>query len=266
MVEPYSFTQGTIPLLVSVPHDGQHIPEPIAARMVERARTMPDTDWHVRRLYDFAGTLGASVLGATHSRYVVDLNRDPAGEALYPGADNTEIVPTTMFDRDPIYLSGDTPDDAEVETRVTTYWQPYHDMLAEEIARIRARFGFAVVFDAHSIRSEVPRFFDGRIPDLNFGTASGASADPGLAARAFRVLDTAEDFSAVLDGRFTGGYITRHYGKPGEDVHTLQLELSQRTYMNETHPFAYRPDLAAALIPVLRRLIDALIDWTRKRR
>ncbi len=266
MVEPYRFEQGTVPLLVSVPHDGQRVPDRIAARMTEAARTMPDTDWHVQRLYDFAGELGAGVLAATHSRYVVDLNRDPTGAALYPGADNTEIVPTTLFDREPIYRPGNAPDASEIAARITTYWRPYHDKLAAEIDRIRARSGFAVVFDAHSIRSQVPRFFDGTLPDLNFGTASGASADPGLAARAFRVLDTADGYSAVLDGRFTGGYITRQYGAPGEDVHTLQLELSQRTYMNESYPFEFRPDLAQALVPVLSDLIEAVIAWTRERR
>lgn len=265
-MKPYRFEAGTVPLLVSVPHDGQNVPEEIAARMTDTAREIPDTDWHVQRLFGFAGELGASVLAATHSRYVVDLNRNPAGDALYPGAENTEIVPLTMFDRDTIYQPGEAPDDAEVAERVATYWQPYHDKIAAEIDRIRETFGFAVLFDAHSIRSEVPRFFEGRIPDLNFGTASGASANPGLASRAFNVLDTAEGYSAVLDGRFTGGYITRHYGAPADDVHTMQLELSQRTYMNEPHPFEYRPDLAASLIPVLRALIEEVLAWTRERR
>ncbi len=266
MVEPYRFEAGSIPVLVSIPHDGRHVPDAIAARMTAPARRIPDTDWHVRRLYDFAGALGAAVLAATHSRYVVDLNRDPAGEALYPGADNTEIVPTSTFDRDPIYPPGAAPDAAEMASRIAAFWRPYHEMLAAEIDRIRARHGFAVIFDAHSIRSEVPRFFAGRLADFNFGTASGTSADPGLASRAFRVLDTADGYSAVRDGRFTGGYITRHYGAPAEDVHTLQLELSQRTYMNESHPFAFRPDLAQSLVPVLRRLIEEVIAWTRERR
>jgi len=266
MAEPYRFEEGSIPLLVSIPHDGRHVPDEIAARMTEAGRGIPDTDWHVGRLYDFVGGLGASVLAATHSRYVVDLNRDPAGEALYPGADNTEIVPTTTFDRQPIYLLGNAPDASEIAARIATYWQPHHERLVAEIDRIRARFGFAVVLDAHSIGSEVPRFFDGRLTDLNFGTASGASADPGLAARAFRVLETADGYSAVLDGRFTGGYITRQYGVPAEDVHVMQLELSQRIYMNESPPFAFRPDLAAPLVSVLRRLIEEMIAWTRERR
>jgi N-formylglutamate deformylase len=261
MVEPYRFTPGTTPLLVSIPHDGQIVPDDIAARMTETARRIPDTDWHVNVLYDFAAAMGAGVLAATHSRYVVDLNRDPAGEALYPGADNTEIVPLTTFDREPIYLPGQDPDAEAIAARVVAHWRPYHQRLASEVAALRDRFGFAVVFDAHSIRSVVPRFFDGQIPDFNFGTASGASADSELARRAFAVLDGAPGYTAVLDGRFTGGYITRHYGAPADGIHTLQLELSQRTYMNEAYPFDYRADLADRLKPVLRLLLQTVLAW-----
>ena len=260
-MDVYRFQQGTLPLLISVPHDGQFVPEDIAARMTEAARRIPDTDWHVQRLYDFAAGLGASVLAATHSRYVVDLNRDPEGKPLYPGADNTEVCPTATFDLEPIYADGAAPDDSEIEARIATYWRPYHDRIAAELGRLRDAFGVAVLFDAHSIRSEVPRFFEGRLPDFNFGTASGASADDGLARDAFAVLDDAAGYTAVLNGRFTGGYITRHYGDPARGIHALQLELSQATYMNETHPFDYRPDLADGLKPVLKRLIERIVAW-----
>lgn len=261
----FRFREGTAPLLVSVPHDGRHVPDAIAARMTEAARRIPDTDWHVARLYDFAHELGASVIEATHSRYVVDPNRDPKGSALYPGADNTEICPLQTFDLKPIYLDGETPDEAEVQERIATYWRPYHGRVAAELDRLRATFGVVVLFDAHSIRSRVPRFFDGVIPDFNLGTASGASADGGLARRAFAVLDGARGYSAVLDGRFTGGYITRHYGDPTNGVHAIQLELSQATYMNEAYPFDYRPELAEKIRPVLRCLIETIVDWTGTR-
>lgn len=266
MVEPYRFTPGTTPLLVSIPHDGRHVPAALAARMTPQALRLPDTDWHVGMLYDFAGGLGASVLAATHSRYVADLNRDPAHADLYPGAENTEIVPTTTFAREAIYTPGSEPDEAETRERVATYWRPYHERLGAETAALRDRFGVAVLFDAHSIRSRVPRFFDGLLPDFNFGTASGASADAALAARAFRVLDGAEGFTSVSNGRFTGGYITRAYGAPADGVHALQLELSQRTYMNEAHPFDYRPDLARRVKPVLRRLLEEILAWLGERR
>lgn len=257
----FDFTPGTTPLLVSIPHDGRSIPDDIAARMTDAALRIPDTDWHVGRLYDFAGELGAGVLAARHSRYVVDLNRDPEGQALYPGADNTEIVPLDTFDREPIYRPGAAPDADETGERIARFWRPYHERLASEIAALRQRHGHAVLFDAHSIRSVVPRFFEGTLPDFNFGTARGASADAGLAAAAFRALAAAEGYSAVDNGRFTGGYITRRYGTPADGVHAIQLELSQRTYMDEAHPFAYRADLADGVRPVLRELLAAMIDW-----
>ena len=262
----YDFMPGTTPVLVSIPHDGRTIPEGIAARMTDEALRIPDTDWHVGRLYDFAGELGAGVLAARHSRYVVDLNRDPSGAALYPGADNTEIVPLRTFDREPVYRDGAAPGEAEIEERVAGFWQPYHDRLAAEIGALRERHGVAILFDAHSIRSVVPRFFEGTLPDFNFGTARGTSADAALAASAFRALDSAEGYSAVDNGRFTGGYITRSYGAPADRVHAIQLELSQRTYMDEAYPFGYRPDLADAVKPVLREMLAAMVGWARARR
>ena len=264
MMDPtYAFTAGTAPVLVSIPHDGRLIPPEIRSRMTAQALRIPDTDWHVDRLYDFAAAMGASVLVARYSRYIVDLNRDPAGTALYPGADNTEIVPSTTFDRAPIYRAGAEPDDAEIAARVRDYWRPYHDRLDAEATALRDRHGRVVVFDAHSIRSVVPRFFAGVLPDFNFGTVSGASADGGLAARAFAVLDAAAGYTAADNGRFTGGYITRHYGAPADGVHAIQLELSQRTYMDETHPFDYRPDRADAVRPVLRDLLATILAWVR---
>ncbi len=259
----FDFTPGTTPLLVSIPHDGRSIPDDIAARMTDAALRIPDTDWHVRRLYDFAAGLGAGVLAARHSRYVVDLNRDPEGAALYPGADNTEILPLLTFDREPIYRDGAEPDAGETGDRIERYWHPYHRRLAAETATLRERHGHAVLFDAHSIRSVVPRFFEGTLPDFNFGTARGASADSGLAASAFRVLASAEGYTAVDNGRFTGGYITRRYGAPADGIHTIQLELTQRSYMDEAYPFGYRPDLADGVKPVLRDLLAAMIDWAR---
>lgn len=264
--DPYSFTPGTTPLLISVPHDGRGVPDDIAARMTPEALRIPDTDWHVGRLFEFGAEMGAGVLAATNSRYVVDLNRDPAGEALYPGADNTEILPLTTFDRAPIYRDGAEPDADDIATRIAAYWRPYHDRLEAEIAALRDRFGVAVLFDAHSIRSRVPRFFDGVLPDFNFGTASGESADGELAARVFAVLDGAEGYSAADNGRFTGGYITRHYGAPDDGVHTIQLEMSQRIYMDEPYPFDFRPDLAARLEPVLREMIGEMLAWTEAAR
>ncbi len=260
-VAPFLFRAGRIPLLVSMPHVGTHIPADIAAVLTDEALAVPDTDWHVDRLYDFLDDLGASVIAATHSRYVVDLNRAPDGADLYPGRHTTELCPTTGFFRQPLYRDGRLPDDAEIARRVDAYWQPYHTALAAELERLRSLHGLALLWDAHSIASEVPRFFEGRLPDLNLGTNGGASCDPALAARVMTVAEAAQGYSAVLDGRFKGGYITRHYGRPDDGIHALQLELSQRTYMEEGAPFTFREELADQVRPVLRAMLEAAVAW-----
>lgn len=263
MTDPFRYTVGRTPLLVSLPHCSTRIPEEIANRMTGAALATPDTDWHVDRLYDFAHAIGAHVLTATHSRYAVDLNRDPGGQSLYAGADNTELCPLTTFDRQPIYQAGQQPGGAEIAERTERFWKPYHDRLAEALDAIHARHGIAVLFDGHTIRSEVDRFFTGRIPDLNLGTADGQSADAELEALAFATLDQS-DYQTVLNGRFTGGYITRSYGRPAAGIHAMQLELTWRNYMNEAPPYEYRPDLADQLKVVLRELLERVTEWAIK--
>lgn len=262
-MEPYRFTAGTLPLLVSMPHTGTYVPPAIKARMTEAAQGLPDTDWHMDRLYDFLGAIGASTIAATHSRYVIDLNRAPDGAALYPGANNTELCPTTTFAEEAIYRSGEEPDAAEIAQRRNDVWQPYHDRLAEELSAIKARHGIALLWDAHSIRSEVPRFFDGRLPDLNLGSADDASAEKSLMNILTSVAREAEvlGYSYAINGRFKGGYITRHYGDPANAIHAVQLELSQITYMDEDPPFAFREDLADKVRPVLAGLIQTMLAW-----
>ncbi len=259
----WTLHEGDSPLIVDVPHAGTFVPTDIAVRLSPAAQPMPDTDWHVEKLYAFAPDAGATLLYATHSRYVVDLNRDPSGVALYAGADNTEVCPTRTFASEPIYRDGAAPDAAEVAARVAEYFDPYHAMLAAQIERVRARHGFAVVLDGHSIRSEVPRFFAGTLPDLNLGTANGRSAAPSLQARATAVLADAAGFTHVVNGRFTGGWITRSHGRPDAGVHVLQLEMAERCYMDEAPPYPWNPAKAAALVAVLRALVAALSDARR---
>jgi len=261
-MEPYRFTAGTAPLLVSMPHVGTYVPAEIAERMSPVARALPDTDWHVDRLYDFLDQLGASVIAANHSRYVIDLNRAPDNQQLYPGASNTELCPTTSFDEQPLYQAGQVPDAAEVVLRRRVAWQPYHQCLQQELEALKARHGVALLWDAHSIRSRVPRFFDGQLPDLNLGTGGGTTADPGLLAR-LSALAEAGAYSCVANGRFKGGYITRNYGRPDAGIHAVQLELSQVTYMNEDPPYGFREDLAAGIRPLLRRLLETALEWAR---
>ena len=251
--------RGDSPLIISCPHDGSFIPDAIAARMHASARRAPDTDWHVSRLYAFArDTLGASMLMPSHSRYVVDLNRPPDGVALYPGRRETGLVPTIQFSAEPIYRDGEEPDGDEVRQRVDHYWRPYHEALRGEIARVRAAHGRVLLWDAHSIRSVVPMFFEGRLADLNVGTADGASASAALTSRLTAVLSAQSRHSHVLNGRFKGGYITRHYANLAQDVEAVQMEMAQSCYMDEDS-FTFRSDLAAQVQPVLRDLLTAAL-------
>lgn len=257
---PYTFREGRGPLLVSMPHTGTHVPEALARRMTEIARTVPDTDWHLERLYDFLDALGASVLVATHSRYVVDLNRPPDNANLYPGQDTTGLCPVDTFYRQPIYAPGEAPDDEEIADRVARYWTPYHAKLTEELERLKARNGRALLWDAHSIFSVVPRFFAGTLPDFNLGTAEGRSCANGVGEAVLAVAERAPGYRAVLNGRFKGGYITRRYGRPAENVHAFQLELSEATYMEESAPFRFRDDLAARVRPHLRAMVEKFME------
>ncbi|HEY7787344.1 MAG TPA: N-formylglutamate deformylase [Casimicrobiaceae bacterium] len=257
--------RGDSPLIVNVPHAGLHVPDAIALRMQPSARTLPDTDWHVDALYRFAPATGATLIAATHSRYVVDLNRDPSGVALYPGADNTELCPARTFANDSIYAPGEEPVEREIAARRATFFDPYHALLECEIARVRDRHGYAVLVDGHSIASEVPRFFAGRLPDLNLGTSDGASCDASVRALAADIVSNARGFTHVIDGRFKGGYITRHFGVPAAHVHALQLEVVQASYLDESRPAVFDPARAAALVDVLERLVVALSEWRPQR-
>lgn len=250
----YRFQPGTTRLLVSIPHAGTFLPPSLAARMTTPARALPDTDWHVDRLYDFLGDLGASALVATHSRYVVDLNRPADDTSLYPGLTETGVCPAQTFDGEDIWQPGEAPDVAETAGRIAQYWQPYHDRLRLEIDTLRARHGSVVVWDAHSIRSRVPRLFAGELPVLNFGTNDGLSCDADLSGRLLGRALGASRYPAVLDGRFKGGHITRAYGDPARNVHAVQLELAQRSYMDE-ESCEFLPEAAAEIRAVLRDLV-----------
>lgn len=259
----FHFKQGSTPLLVSMPHVGTDIPDEIAKRLSADGRDKPDTDWHLTRLYDFAEEIGASTLSARWSRYVIDLNRPPENVNLYPGQDTTGLCPVDTFHKTPLYLPGAEPDEAEIQQRLATYWQPYHQQLRSEVARLLQTHGVVVVWDAHSIASVLPRFFEGKLPDLNFGTAAGKSCAPAMSDAILDLAAAQSTYSHVLNGRFKGGYITRQYGQPQQGVHAIQLEMAQCIYMDEAAPYGYRRDLAQGVQPLLRQMLEASIAWAQ---
>ena len=268
----FSLQRGSSPLLVSMPHIGTEIPPELRPAFYPRALAVEDTDWHLAQLYNFLPELGASVLMPRFSRYVIDLNRPPDDAPMYPGAANTELCPTRFFTGEALYQPGQEPGTAERASRRSLYWQPYHTALANELERIKAQHGYALLWDAHSIRSQIPWLFEGRLPDLNIGTASGTSAhasisDAVVAAIVLgRKLSIAQGTmtSHVLNGRFKGGYITRHYGAPINRVHAVQLEKCQSLYMQEEAPFAYDAVKAAAIQPLLKDMVAQALQACQK--
>jgi N-formylglutamate deformylase len=254
---------GDAPLLVSFPHTGTEIPAAIEANLVSPWRARKDADYWVDVLYDFAHEMGATTLRTALSRTVIDVNRDPSGVSLYPGQATTGLCPIETFDGEPLYVSGCEPDAAEIARRRTEYFDPYHAAISSELQRLRARHPRVVLFDAHSIRSEVPRLFDGTLRQFNIGTNNGATCDAALTARIEKICE-ASSFDHVTNGRFRGGWITRHYGKPQDGIHAVQMELAMRGYLYEPEdtlteanwPAPLEDAHAATLRVALRDILD----------
>lgn len=250
---------GSLPILISFPHSGIVLPESLRNRLTAAGRAVPDTDWFVPELYRRClDRLDVSTLVATHSRYVVDLNRPADGSALYPGRIESAVCPIETFEGEALYAAGRELSDDELPARIDRYWRPYHLALAAERDRILAAHGRCLIWDAHSIRSHSPRLFEGELPELNLGTYSGHSAAAPLVARVVERLGAQQRFSHVVDGRFKGGHITRHFGVPARNVHAMQLEIAQRAYMSEDGPPQFDPQRAAPLSQLIEQILSAL--------
>lgn len=261
---PFQVVPGDSPVILGQPHGGTFVPPDIAARLNDRGRALADTDWHIDRLYD--GLLpGATVVRALFHRYVIDANRDPAGASLYPGQNTTGLVPVTDFDGLPIWQPGADPSTDEVQARREAWHAPYHAALVEQIDRVRARHGVAILFDCHSIRSNIPFLFDGELPVFNIGTNLGLTCAPAVEAAVADPIREAYPDQMVLNGRFKGGWTTRHYGQPGQGVHAIQMEIAQRAYLSaEAAPWTFDPAVAAPTRAMLRTLLTQLDRLARQ--
>lgn len=264
IADPYHFIPGTAPILISIPHAGTHLTPEVASGLSDAALPLSDTDWHIPKLYDFARALGASILVGQYSRFVIDLNRPSDDKPLYTTA-TTGLFPDTLFDGRATFKPGMTPTDAQRQQYLDEIWQPYHQKIQSELMRMKQEFGYALLFDAHSIASVIPRLFDGQLPDLNLGTNSGESCAPALSEVLEKTCQQQTRFTHVLNGRFKGGYITRAYGQPETDVHAVQLELAQVNYMEEIEPFSYSEDKASELQALLKPLLAGMLAWGSER-
>jgi len=253
---PVEVIRGEGPIVLGLPHTGTYVPSDVAEKLNENGRLLADTDWHVDRLY--AGLLaGATTVRATFHRYVIDANRDPEGGSLYPGQNTTGLVPLTDFDGNAIW--DEAPDTAEIDRRRAAFYQPYHTALKEELERVRARHGVAILYDCHSIRSEIPFLFEGQLPDFNIGTNLGVTCASSIERTVLDICLKAGGYETILNGRFKGGWTTRHYGKPAENIHAIQMELAQSAYLSaEAPPWGYDSDKAARLREPLGQILTAL--------
>jgi|DewCreStandDraft_4_1066084.scaffolds.fasta_scaffold00029_179 formiminoglutamase len=259
-IGPVEIRWGSSPLVLSQPHGGTWLAPEIAAALNETGRALADTDWWIDRLYaPLAERFAATVVSTPISRYAIDVNRDPGGGSLYPGRPTTGLVPTETFDGAPIWQPGLEPDAAEIDRRRRLWFEPYHAALAAAITRTKLRHGFCLLWDCHSIRSRIPRLFEGQLPTFNLGTFDGRACSPALRAAAERVLAASSD-RFVIDGRFKGGWITRHWGRPHDRVEAVQMELAQAAYMDETPPWTLREEKAERVRAVFATLIDTLLE------
>ncbi|HHQ6537833.1 TPA: N-formylglutamate deformylase [Serratia fonticola] len=262
--DPFEFQSGQLPLLISIPHAGTRLTSAVEKGLTDEARPLQDTDWHIPRLYDFARAMGASILVGNYSRLVIDLNRPADDKPLYTTA-TTGLFPDVLFDGRPSFLPDAAPSDEERAGYLQNIWQPYHQQLQNELARLKAQHGYALLFDAHSIASVIPRLFDGKLPDLNLGTNGGESCPASLSDRLVTCCQQQQQFSHVLNGRFKGGYITRAYGQPQENQHAVQLELAQVNYMSE-QTFEFDAARAAPLQRLLQQMIESMLVWGDQQR
>ncbi|KIC12699.1 N-formylglutamate amidohydrolase [Leisingera sp. ANG-M1] len=253
-------TQGSSPLVLGLPHTGTDVPPEIWECLNETGQALADTDWHIHDLYSGLVEEVTTVRTPIH-RYVIDVNRDPAGISLYPGQNTTTLVPLTDFDGQGIWREGQEPDEAEITRRREAYHAPYHAALEAELERVKAIHGFAILYDCHSIRGDIPFLFEGRLPDFNTGTNLGTTCDPAIEAMTVAHCAAAEGYSSVLNGRFKGGWTTRHYGRPAEGLHAIQMELAQATYCQESPPWNYLPERADKLRAHLTRILTDLKNW-----
>lgn len=255
-MKPVTVIEGSSPIILGQPHSGTWMPDEVLAVLKPEAHGLADTDWHIPELYD--GLVpGATVVRANFNRYLIDANRAPDGASLYPGQNTTGLVPLVDFEGRPIWLV--EPDEAEIGRRLASFHGPYHAALRAQIERVRQMHGVAVLYDCHSIRSTLPFLFEGRLPDLNIGTNSGTSCNPEIGRAAVIACEAAGGFSVVLDGRFKGGWITRHYGSPASGVHAIQMEIVQDCYLaSEQPPFTYSPEKAAPLRDVLAEVFEQI--------
>ena len=257
-MNPVEVTRGNSPVVLGLPHTGTFVPDEVFALLNERGRGLDDTDWHIHTLYD--GLLeGVTTVRATFHRYVIDANRDPSGASLYPGQNTTGLVPMTDFDGNDIWL--EQPAEDEIGRRRLQFHEPYHEALAAELNRIRDLHGVAILYDCHSIRSNIPYLFEGILPDLNIGTNSGQSCASTIESETLNICSKAAPYTSILNGRFKGGWSTRHYGRPQDNIHAIQMELAQSVYLeSEAAPWTYDEARAARLRPHLSRILHKLAE------
>lgn len=258
-MNPVDVVRGDSPIVLGLPHTGTYVPPEILVNLNEIGRGLADTDWNVDQLYDGL-LLGVSTVRANFHRYVIDANRDPSGASLYPGQNTTGLCPLTDFDGVPLYKSEREPNEEETERRRLAFHAPYHHALKTELERVRSLHGIAILYDCHSIRSKVPFLFEGKLPDFNIGTNVGTTCASAIEQATQRICADANDYSHTSNGRFKGGWTTRHYGRPADNMHAIQMELAQSIYMEETPPWPYSPNKAASIRPVLKDILETLAE------